>query len=83
MAGVPASPVGSLSAKQNWRQAARKTKDLSDPWEEFNFESIVTRRARRHIYDPRKRIWLKDESHITIKMQDKVWSMVCYSLTLH
>ena len=45
---------------------------MSDPWEEFDFDLIPSRRARRHVYDPRRKIWLEDVKPIVIKMQDEV-----------
>ena len=73
---ISSSPT---TARLNWKLAVKKAKELSDSWEKFHFDTIPARKARRYIYDPRRRVWLKDKNHIVIKMQDEVRD-VCWCM---
>ena len=54
-----------------WKRLATKTKNLEDPWAEFHMDDLCREeRCMRHMYNPRKKTWRKDE--ILVRMQDKV-----------
>ena len=74
---ISSSPT---TARLNWKLAVKKAKEMSDSWEKFHFDTIPARKARRYIYDPRRRVWLKDKNHIVIKMQDEVRDVVCWCM---
>ena len=57
-------------ATAKWKVAAQRVRDLKDPWEGIDFDSLPERRATRHVYNSRNKSWWKDE--VVIKIQDKV-----------
>ena len=61
---------GGRTVKKQWKFAARKTKELPDPWVGLGFDKIGEEVATRHMYNPRSGKWKTDK--ITIKMQSEV-----------
>jgi len=62
--GISGSLVG------RWKRAMRQVQTLSDPWAEFNLESLPTERAKRYRYSALKKKWVMDE--VSVKMESKV-----------
>ena len=56
--------------KNHWKLAARKTKYLTDPWENLGFDTLQEKSATRHVYNPVTKEWWKD--NIMIKIEEKV-----------
>jgi hypothetical protein len=61
---------GGRSVKKQWKFAARKTKELPDPWVGLEFDKLKEEVATRHMYNPRSGKWKTDR--ITVKMQSEV-----------
>ena len=64
---------GGRTVKKQWMFAARKTKELPDPWVGLGFDKIGEEVATRHMYNPRSGKWKTDK--ITIKMQSEVGTL--------
>ncbi len=58
------------TVKKHWKIAAKKTRDLKDPWEDLGFENLAEMMVSRHVYNPTTKEWWKDD--IMIKMEGKV-----------
>ncbi len=57
-------------AKQQWKAAVKKTRDLKDPWENLGFENLPEISVKRHVYNSRSKQWWEDD--MVIKMEQKV-----------
>jgi len=62
--GISGSPM------DRWKRALRQVHTMSDPWAEFNMESLPTERALRYRYSSLKKKWVTDE--VTVKMENEV-----------
>lgn len=56
-------------ARMRWQWAARNVKHMVDPWAVFNIDSFETEKCVRHVYNPMKKEWTKDEC--VVKMEPK------------
>ena len=62
--GISGSPM------DRWKRAVRQVRALSDPWAQFNLESLPTEKAKRYRYSALKKKWVADE--VSVKMESEV-----------
>lgn len=56
--------------RNHWKTAAKKSRNLKDPWECLGFDTLPEVLVKRHVYNPNTKTWWKDD--IKIKIEGRV-----------
>ena len=58
------------SARENWKIAFKKIREMTDPWATLHIDSLTSEKAIRHRYNALKKKWTTDE--VEVKMEKEV-----------